>query len=259
MRRILGVVVLLGCVAGVLSAAATGPQIQLIDGKLSIQAESVGLGRLLGLIDMATGMTSKVPPELAARSVSVQFSGLGLDDAVKKVFEGQPIDYVVIQGQGIIVTALSQARRDQPGSPASPFPAAPAFQPPPEQPFVEEQQPFIPPQPAPMPGMPQPGVGVPGQQFPQGMAPNGPFNGQQAQPAMIQTPFGPIPNPRANQPALPNSQGQPGQQQNPFGGQPFGSSGIPGGAPQNPNLFGNTSPPIMNMGPNAIPQQQRRP
>ncbi len=267
MRRILGVIVLLGFTAGALSAADTGPRIQMIDGKLSVQAEAVGLGRLLGLMDKATGMTSRVPPELAGRSISVRFSGLSVDDAVRKVFEGQSIDYVVIQGHGIIVTALSQARRDLPGSPPSPFPSAPAFQPPPEQPFVEESQPFIPPQPAPMPGvampgMPQPGIGMPGQQFP-GAVPNGQFNGQQGQPAMIQTPFGPIPNPRANQPGVPSSPGQPGQQQNPFGGQqPFGSSvspGSPGAPAQNPNLFGNTSPPIMNMGPNLTPQQQRRP
>lgn len=254
MKRIWGVMIVMCCI--VCSARAQGVlQVQSVDGKLSIQAESVPLGRLLRLMDQATGMTSKVPPEMATRNVSVRFSGLGFDDAVKKVFEGQPIDYMVIQGQGIVVVALSQPRRDQP---SSPVPAAPSFQPVPETPFVEETQPFVPPQ-QPMPGIPQPGGVFPGQ-MPPGAVVN-PFNQQQPQPAVVQTPFGPIPNPRANQQGAPTPGAIPGQQ-NPFGGQqpPFGSVAPLGIQPQNQNpLFGNTSPPIMNTGPGTAPQQQRRP
>jgi hypothetical protein len=249
MRRILGLVVIVGCIAGVVSGAV-GPQVQVIDGKLSIRAESLGLAHLLRLIDQATGLKSKVPPELANQTISVQFSGLNVDDAVRKVFEGQPIDYVFIQGHGIVVTALSQARREQPGSPFPP--PAPAFQPIPEMPFPEEAPGFVPPQP-PMPGV-QPGVMVPGQMPPGAIPGNGPFNQQQAQPAIIQTPFGPIPNPRANQPAVGGT--MPGQ---PFGAQqPFGGNPPFGAVPPNQNLFGNTSPAIMNSSPNTSPQQPRR-
>jgi hypothetical protein len=264
MRRIFGVFVLMAGIAGALTAANTGPQIQFIDGKLSVQADSVALSSLLRLIDQATGMTSRVPPALANRSISVRFSGLPVDSAIRKVFEGQPIDYVVIHGQGIVVTALSQARREQPGTP---FPPSSPFQPMPETPFEPEELPPFQPQ-APMPGGVQapgvlPGGMVPGQ-MPPGVTPNGPFNQPQGgQPAMIQTPFGPIPNPRANQPQAPvPGVVTPGQ--NPFGAQtPFGTPmplAVPGTAPnQNNNLFGNTSPPMLNMGPNAAPQQQRRP
>ena len=70
-------------------------------------------------------------------------------------------------------------------------------------------------------------------------------NNQQQQPAVIQTPFGPIPNPRANQPVQPNT--MPGQvpgQPNPFGAvSPFNSQPPAG---QNNNFFGNTSPPLFN-------------
>src|SRR5262245_24434658 len=88
-------------------AAAKGPQVELIDSKLSINAEAISVSRLLQLIDLATGMKSTVPPELANRNVSVRFSGLSVSDGVRKIFQGLPLDYVVIAGQGIIVTAAS--------------------------------------------------------------------------------------------------------------------------------------------------------
>src|SRR5215831_1651438 len=87
---------------------AKGPEIGLVDNKLSVNAESVSLGRLLQLIDLATGMKSKVPPELANRNISARFSGLNVEDGVRKLFQGQPLDYVIIEGQGIIITAASQ-------------------------------------------------------------------------------------------------------------------------------------------------------
>src|SRR6185369_7735446 len=93
-------------ISGVAFAAAKGPEVDLIDNKLSISADSISLGRLLRLFDMATGMTSKVPPELANRNISVKFSGLTLTDGVRKIFQGQPLDYFVVAGKGIVVTAL---------------------------------------------------------------------------------------------------------------------------------------------------------
>ena len=61
-------------------AASGGPDIRIIDNKVSIQAEAVPLGRLLRLLDRATGMTSKVPAELANRNISVRFE---LDKAMR--------------------------------------------------------------------------------------------------------------------------------------------------------------------------------
>src|SRR5437870_621785 len=89
-------------------AAGKGPEINLVDKKLSINAEGVSLGRLLRLLDLATGMQSKVPPELANRNISVKFSGLTLEDGVRKIFQGQPFDYVMLKGQGVIVTSAAQ-------------------------------------------------------------------------------------------------------------------------------------------------------
>src|SRR5919201_6883315 len=96
--------------AGLLSteAFAKGPEVRVIDDKVSIDADSISLSKLLNLLDRATGLQSKVPPALANRSLSVKFANLGFEDAVRKIFEGQPIDYIVVEHQGIIVTALSQ-------------------------------------------------------------------------------------------------------------------------------------------------------
>lgn len=210
--------------------AAKGPQVDLIDNKLSISAENTSLGRLLQLVDLATGMKSKVPPELANRNISVRFSGLNVSDAVRKMFQGQPLDYVVIQGQGIIVTAASQTT----ASSGDTLPAAynPA---PPPQAF---EQPFI-------------------QDFPQNPALG--FQ-QQQQPPMVQTPFGPIANPRAQQaqPSVPVT--IPGQQNSlfPQPGQTFNNGQqtpvqiLPGNQ-GNPNPFGTPSP----FGtPNTLPANQ---
>src|SRR5437764_10216671 len=113
-------------------AAPKGPEIDLRDNKLSINAEAIPLGRLLRLLDLATGMQSKVPPDLANRNVSVKFSGLSLQDGVRKIFEGQPLDYVVVEGQRVIVTAASQttgAAESAPAYNANAAPAAGQFQP----------------------------------------------------------------------------------------------------------------------------------
>jgi len=155
-------------------AAGKGPDIRIIDNQVSVQVESVPLGRLLRLLDQATGMTSKVPPELANRTISARFSNLKLEDAVKKLFEGQSIDYIVVPGKSITVTGASRLLTAQGG--AAPY-----------NPPAQENNPFD--NDNPQPFMPQP--------------PN-PAN----QPAVIQTPFGPIQNPNRQ------IQGQAGQQPN---------------------------------------------
>jgi len=209
-------------------AAAKGPEVDLVDNKLSINAEAISLSRLLQLVDLATGMKSKVPPELANRSLSVKFSNLELTDGLRKMFQGQPFDYVVVQGQGIIVKAasLSPSAGDPAPPPASnPPPAVQSF----DQPFVQD---FPPNQPQPFQQQPQPQI--------------------QQQP-MVQTPFGPIPNPRAQQPQVNAPVTIPGQQNTLFPNQPVQPNQQPGpptigqpvpGFPQpnNPNPFGAPSP-----------------
>jgi hypothetical protein len=88
--------------------AANEPKIEVIDGKISISAQAVPLGRFLALFDKAMGMKSEVKAGLENRNMSVQFSGLNFNDAVRKIFQGQPYNYVVIQGRGIRVTDLAQ-------------------------------------------------------------------------------------------------------------------------------------------------------
>jgi len=228
-------------------AAGSGPQIQVLDGKMSVTAEAVSLSRLLRLLDEATGMHSKVPAELANRNISVRFSGLDVDEGIRKVFQGQPIDYMVVAGQGIIITAVSQAITAADSAPAQPYNQVSPQQT--DQPFPQDGQPaFFPPAAG---APPQPGVNTP---F--GVVPGNPgFNpaqqqGQQGQqPAVIQTPFGPIPNPRATQPAQPN--GTTTSQPNPFAitAPPFGTNspfGNPNGNTTGADLFGN-------------PQQQNQP
>src|SRR5262249_54574701 len=72
--------------------------------------------RLLQLWDEATGMHSTVPRGLANQTVSVDFSGLPLNEAVRRIFEKIPLDYVFIAARGIIVTGSSQS----PATPALP-------------------------------------------------------------------------------------------------------------------------------------------
>jgi hypothetical protein len=159
-------------------AYAKGPEVDLVDNKLSINAEAITLSRLLQLVDLATGMKSKVPPELANRNISVKFSGLTLADGVRKIFQGQPFDYIMVQGQGIIVSAASQtAAAGELPPPSNSPPAVQSF----DQPFVQDFPPGQIPQ---------------GQQLQQLQQPQP----QQQQQPMVQTPFGPIPNPRAQQP-----------------------------------------------------------
>jgi hypothetical protein len=238
MKHWLAVIILAGFLSTETFGAAKGPEVRAVDSKFSIDVESISLGRLLNLFDRATGLQSTVPAALANRNLSVKFADLDFEDAVRKIFEGQPFDYIVVQRQGIVVTALSQN-----GTPeTSPAPAA--FNAPPQQ---IEQPSFIDDNPPPQPFVPpQPPVGA---QVPPPTA--NPFNPQQ-QPAMIQTPFGPIPNPRAGQPVGGAQQATPFGTPAPFGNvNPFGPAGAfgqqqPPATQNNSNVFGNTSPPLFN-------------
>ncbi len=89
-------------------AAPPGPQVLNVDHKISIHAESVTLGNLLRLWDEATGMRSRVPPGLANRRLSISFTGLSVEDALRKIFDGQPFGYYLVEGQ-LVVTEFSQS------------------------------------------------------------------------------------------------------------------------------------------------------
>ena len=230
--RLLWVTLAIIVLAATASGQAPSPDIRVIDDKVSVQASAVPLGRLLRLLDFATGMTSKVPPELADRAVSVQFADLDLNAAVQKIFQGQMLDFVYVDGQGILVTASSRVVPSTPGSASpTPFPRDPSpFEPVPD--FPQEPQQFI------QDPVANPGGGIPGQQNPFGNGIQQQLGNGIQQPAVIQTPFGPIPNPRANQQAQPNAP-LSGGGANPFGGiNPFGGATPFGALPPNP--FGST-------------------
>jgi hypothetical protein len=123
--------------------AADEPRIEVIDGKISITAQAVPLGRFLALFDKAMGMKSEVKPELENRNVSVQFADLDFNDAVRKIFQGQPYNYVVVQGKGIKVTGLADSSASASSQPISQPISQPAF----NQPNVPIQQ--LPPNPNP--------------------------------------------------------------------------------------------------------------
>jgi hypothetical protein len=151
---------------------------------------------------------------------------------------------VVLEGTQIVVTAVSQSLTGPAQASAPPRPTNP--------------QPFVSPNRAPAQN-PFQAQGNPNR----AVSGNRNAGNASAQPAIIQTPFGPLVNPRANQ----NQQQQPG---NPMAmpgqaGFPFRTSGasatgiptspggtilpsIPGAQPgSQPNVFGNTSPTILDL------------
>jgi hypothetical protein len=110
MREWLGTIILTGILALDGFAAGQGPEVTNIDQKISISAADITLERLLRLWDQATGMQSVVPLELANRKLSIQFTGLPVNDALRKMFKRQPFDYVLVEGHGILVMERSQSQ-----------------------------------------------------------------------------------------------------------------------------------------------------
>ena len=81
-----------------------GPEIEVVDGKITMSALGVPLGRIVTMMDRAMGFQSKVAPEAANRSVSVRIKDLPVKDAVMKILEGQPVNYMLIEGKVIVAT-----------------------------------------------------------------------------------------------------------------------------------------------------------
>ena len=180
-------------------------EIKVVDDRISIHAEAVPLGWFLVLLDRVAGTKSTVPAVLANRNVSAQFTGLPLDKAVKKIFEGLALDYLVLEDTRIVVTAVSQVLTG-PAQDVEPLASSANA----SQRFVRRG--------ASLPSLPEKNP------FQAEVNPSlgNNWNGENAplQPAIIQTPFGPIVNPRVNQKPQ-----QPGM----------------------PNVFGNTSPTILDL------------
>src|SRR5262249_16190829 len=112
----LAAMILAGALAVDGFAARNGPEVLNVDQQISINADGIELGRLLRRWDQATGMQSSIPSELADLTVNVHFTELSVSDAVQKIFAGLPVDYILVGGQGIVVTAQSQnvSRDEQP-------------------------------------------------------------------------------------------------------------------------------------------------
>jgi len=109
MKRILVGACLLATLAMPAIVSAKDPEIQMVDGKLNIQAEGVPLKQFLHALDAATGMKSKVSPQLANEKISVRLTGLDVNTAIRKSFQGQPWNYVIAVGIGINVIDRAQA------------------------------------------------------------------------------------------------------------------------------------------------------
>jgi len=103
MKRVLVGACLLTALAMPAIVSAKDPEIQMVDGKLNIQAERVPLKQFLQALDAATGMNSKVSPQLANEMISVRLTGVDLSTAIRKSFQGQPWNYIVAVGKGINV------------------------------------------------------------------------------------------------------------------------------------------------------------
>jgi hypothetical protein len=107
MKRWMSALSLLIAVAGF--AAEPSPQVAIVDGMVSVDVNGITMDRLLLLWDQATGMQSRIPAQLANRKITITFSAVPIDEAIRKIFETLGYDYVFIKPQGIVVTAVSQA------------------------------------------------------------------------------------------------------------------------------------------------------
>jgi hypothetical protein len=216
--------------------AQAAPEIQVIDGKVSMAVQNMPLSRMLSLLDRAMGLSSTVKPELSNQAISVRFTGLGLKEAVHKIFEGQPYNYMYVEGKGIRVLDRVVGGATASASSSSPFQDPVPINQPPQSAFPLQ------------PGI-QPANAVP----------------LAGQPAAPTTPFGtPTNPPAATAPNTSNSGPAPGQLPPPIGSTnplvnpvsaqpPTGAIGFPatgaGGFP----ATGAPPPPAQPAGPGTIP------
>ncbi len=98
----LGSIILAEILAGEGFAQGKGPEVLAIDQKISMHADAITLARVLQLWDQATGMQSTVPPELADWKLTMHFAALSVDDALRKIFDGQPFGYILFEDQLVV-------------------------------------------------------------------------------------------------------------------------------------------------------------
>ncbi len=235
MKEWLSTIILAGILTLDGSAAGKGPEVTNVDQKISISADAITLDRLLRLWDKATGMQSVVPAELANRKLSVHFTDLGVNDALRKMFDGQPFDYVLIEDHGIVVTARSQKE-----SIAGPVPVDNHVTQVIQQPVSQQ-----PPSRVTRPPEPPPVIQTPfGPIWNPSSGPQPVVQLPQQPPTIVQTPFGPIWNPSGGpQPMVQLPQQPPTVIQTPFG-PIWNPSGGPQPVVQLPPVFGAPPPPF---------------
>lgn len=83
-------------------ADGKGPEVVNIDQKISIHADDITLRELFRLWDQATGMHSTVPLDLEDQKLSVRFTRLDVNDALRRISDGQPFGYILAEGQVIL-------------------------------------------------------------------------------------------------------------------------------------------------------------
>jgi len=137
MKRNLFSSILLIVLSASLLVAGKDPEFKMVDGKVSVQAEAITLKQFLQYWDAATGMTSKVNPQLANEKISVRFEGLELNAAIRKSFQGQPWNWAIVNGKGINVIDRAAAVTATSAGPSSA----------PVQTFIEPRNDPPPPQP----------------------------------------------------------------------------------------------------------------
>ena len=206
--------------------------IKVVDSRVSVDAKMVPLGWLMESLDLVAGTKSAIPLELTNQPVSARFSELLLDAAVEKIFEGAGLDYVVLEGRRIIVTAVS-INSNRPERISELTTRAESFNQSLDNPSVFQAQ-----------GSNSEGNNIRVAENP-------------AVPAVIQTPFGPIVNPRA-------IRQQGASVQNPLKANPrLGTNGIYSGSSSGTlgsrqgsgsTVFGNTSPKILDLNKPKAPQ-----
>jgi len=190
MKRILAGSSFLVFLAVNVFAAGKDPEFKVVDGKVSIQAEAITLKQFLQYWDAATGMTSKVNPQLANEKISVRLEGLDMTSAIRKSFQGQPWNWALVNGKGINV--IDRATAVAPPSGGSSLPI---------QSFSDPRNDAPPPQPqlaAPFPQsgpVPAPANATPAGQPANANQPAGPANlppaqGGPAPPTQIFQPLG---------------------------------------------------------------------
>jgi hypothetical protein len=190
MKRIVAGSGFLVLLAANVFAAGKDPEFKVVDGKVSIQAEAITLKQFLQYWDAATGMTSKVNPQLANEKISVRLEGLDLNSAIRKSFQGQPWNWAIVNGKGInVIDRATAVTATSAGSPSTIQSFSDTRNDPPPQPQLAT--PFVQsgPVPAPAAASPAPGNPTPANQ-PAGAVNLPPAQGGPAPPTQIFQPLG---------------------------------------------------------------------